>query len=334
MGCSSQKAEKPLVPCTAEQKEEMFQLAVKDMMRLCAREAVSKGPEAVTIQAPSDDIGGINKLLSEVEGITKKLNPEKKQGKGVLDVGKGMLSAASKKAGLGGPNDSLDALTQALGTQADVLSSCMSALDPSFATLSQEIFAEKEGSDDHGECRVGWKKILSLYCNAIENSVVSNSFDLVRGSAPYGPAEFAACKSDKVISFFLETARAGLIESIEGIGHGIDLTKAVKQWVHIDEAYSSLNAKVSKINPKMKKPPIKLRPKALKRFIAEQVVEQLGVAMAAEEALQRDIDNRQKSGRSLPSNAANFDCCFSGEPTLDGLMVGKHYRLVELPRTE
>merc|ERR1719454_1598638 len=113
----------------------------------------------------------------------------------------------------------MDALTQTLGRLADTLRSTIDELGESFPGFATELFSTEQAVE----------RLSSILSTSIENISISDAVNLVRGSEPYGPAEYAACKSDKVTSFYLESVSAGLIESIQGIDQ-INETRAMQLW--------------------------------------------------------------------------------------------------------
>jgi len=196
MGCG---ASAQPVPATDEQKVEMMQFAVKEMMITIGTHAITNGKD-VNVKAPLDQVGKIREFVTSTRTAAAESKEKMAGGDGKAA---GAAAAVAEKAGggmmggmMGGlakvaavADQGLDAAGNAAGGAveaalngfADAIDAGIKSLDDAFDKVGDEVTAAK--ADD----------IIAVYKAVINDRKIDSPQTLVRGAAPHGKAEADAC---------------------------------------------------------------------------------------------------------------------------------------------
>lgn len=311
MGCGGSLEDSP---CTLEQKEEMFTLAVKDMIVLCTSVGIKK-VDKITEPKELEDVRSVLRAVETLPGAKPPASP--RRGKTDQSLTSKAMSAAKSVKDRADKlvTGEVDALTKNLITLSKTLQTQLDEFCKSFNDFSSEVLVQMKGV------------VLKIFGLAVEKIPKAGVpvFELVRGASPYGPSEYECCKSDKVIDFFVINCRATVLEEFQKeLGGNAKLTTLSQSWTKMMETFHALNTKIAKVNPSLKKPPLKLD---ISSYVYNQLIDQMAAAMSREESYQRNLKNRDSPSRALPTQRQNFDVCFNGSPDFNEFSTKKHFNL-------
>jgi len=344
--------------CTPEQQEELFCIAAREMLLLCAEKVVSE-PSAVSISAPSDvaniratalSLGSCAEMAASLVGMSGVTNgsivPQpvqptqqaREQSTGIIS---GMLKKAADLAqeaerSFGGANakkaprqvesvvssgieESLEMKTEAgIRRIAEELDGSVSVVEESLFGAALRLIDPKK------------EQVLGAFTALIDQfelkgavSVSSanscRSVQLCRGEMPCGQAQYKACPGDAVTAYFMKESAAPLEKKLREILEDVINTDIIKQrWDLMLNKWSVANAKLGDFEFSKGFQQEQLQVD-LVQHIVKEIVSQLGILMGKAEPAFRS----SPLGKSR--RPGTFALCFSGDPPLNKRLPAAHY---------
>jgi len=290
MGCSGSV-------CSAEQEVELCCDMGKQMLKLCVsaalektseirveppkeinqlrqvatqlRDANAKGkaPEAAPAEAPAEAPAASNEVFDNNAAPAAAEAP--KSGGGLMGFVSAGASALTKVAEAGS-SVLAQGIDKALNVMADQLDNAVAAIEKPLSNIGQSLAEQKKSEIE---------AVFASQIQALDLKTEMTAVTLVRGSEPYGEAEYQAVPGDSLSQFLLTKARSGLeAEMATAVGEAIKANGAMQAW---GTAIGKYNAAVAKLEAMgLKAQPIKLD---LQQYIVAQTVTSIGTAMGKAE---------------------------------------------------
>lgn len=314
MGCGASAS----VPATDEQKAELMTFALKEMMIAIGTHAITNGKE-VKVKAPDSQIGGIREFVTKTRAAATEAKASLAGGGGGAEAA---AAAVAAKAGGGGMMGSMmgglakaaevadkakDAAGGAVGAGveatlnglADTVQAGIDKMDGAFAKVGEEVAGAKV--DD----------IIAVYKAVINGRKVDGPQALVRGAAPHGPEEAAACAKDAVSAYISDNAKKDLVDKMLPVCKAeVEASTACKTWKQLIESYNAANEKLGslgEIGAKVKQEPITLD---IETYIVEQIVLGYRELMATKE----DATRKDPKTATVPTCPTTFERCWDVSP--------------------
>jgi len=310
MGCG---ASAQPVPATDEQKIEMMQFAVKEMMITIGTHAITNGKD-VNVKAPLDQVGKIREFVTSTRAAAAEYKDKMAGGDGKAA---GAAAAVAEKAGggmmggmMGGlakvaavADQGLDAAGNAAGGAveaalngfADAINAGIQSLDDAFDIVGDQVTAAK--ADD----------IIAVYKAVINDRKIDSPQTLVRGAAPHGKAEADACAKNAVSAYIADKAKDEMVEKMLPVcKEAVQASTACKSWKQVIDSYNKANEKLGslEITAKFKQDPITLD---IDKYIVEQIVLGYRDLMATKE----DAFRKAPETATVPNNPTTFARCWN-----------------------
>lgn len=339
--------------CTPEQQEELFCIAAREMLLLCAEKAVSE-PSAVSISAPSDvanvratvlSLGSCAEMAGSLVAMSGVANgsavpqpaspPQQAQSTGIIS---GMLKKAADLAqeaerSFGGAN----AKKASLQAQAGVSIGAEESLEKKTETGIRRIAEELESSvniveeslfgaglrilDPKKEEVLGAFAALIDQINVdyLRNPPSMGAIKLIRGEMPCGQEQYQACLGDRVSTYFMKQSTAALEKSLRPILEDVINSDIIKQrWDVMLSKWGVANAKLGEFEFSKGFQQGELQVDLIQHIVKE-IVSQLGILMGKAEPTFRS----NPLGKSR--RPGTFALCFSGDPPLNKRLPAAHY---------
>jgi len=311
MGCG---ASAQPVPATDEQKVEMMQFAVKEMMITIGTHAITNGKD-VNVKAPLDQVGKIREFVTSTRTAAAESKEKMAGGDGKAA---GAAAAVAEKAGggmmggmMGGlakvaavADQGLDAAGNAAGGAveaalngfADAIDAGIKSLDDAFDKVGDEVTAAK--ADD----------IIAVYKAVINDRKIDSPQTLVRGAAPHGKAEADACAKNAVSAYIADKAKDEMVEKMLPVcKEAVQASTACKSWKKVIDSYNQANDKLGTLGEygqKFKQEPITLD---IDKYIVEQIV--LGYRDLT--ATKEDAFRKAPATATVPNKPTTFERCWN-----------------------
>lgn len=306
--------------CTAQQQEEIFTIAAKEMLTQCLADLVPSPQKLDEMHIPlPPEVEKVRKLaanLREVAGLAKGKMAESAKG------GLGAGAAAQRASGSGGLFAGLgDAPKAILQGSAHLLDKAAEAVGGGFGMAAEKAFLL--AADDLDQKVVSLQDALSyaargwifnkqddvkkVFGGIIQEAKIQNVIGLVRGAKPQGPAQYKACASDAISSYFIKTQSGKLVESLLPIALDVVAkNKAKEDWDSLMWKYDQANKKLAEYesSKSMVQEPINLD---INKYIVEKTIPQFGELMGKEEA------KRRENPTTATSASSTFRLCFSAD---------------------
>lgn len=304
MGCGAS------VPslATEDQKKEMMQWALKEMMIAIGTHAISNGKD-VKVKAPADKLREfVAKLRKAAEDAAPKegepAGAEKKTGGGMLGafgggaLGAGLNAAAGAAAGAleAGKDLAQQGVSKAITGAADGIDTGLAKMDAEFEKVGNDVTNEK------GDV------MIETYKKIINEKTVDNPVTYIWGKEPHGLDERKAVAKDAVSRYITDNTKAELIDKmLDATKDAVKETGAVKAWKKAIDSFNDANTQLGNmgdIGAKLKQEPITLD---IERYIVEQIVTGYHDLMAKQEEALRSNPS-SVSGCPKPTT---FERCWS-----------------------
>mmetsp|Transcript_78455 Transcript_78455/g.123644 ORF Transcript_78455/g.123644 Transcript_78455/m.123644 type:complete len:351 (+) Transcript_78455:30-1082(+) len=335
--------------CSTAQQNEIFEIAAKEMLRLCIEQTCSSmdnidqmilclPPEVEKARQLSSQLREVsatakNHLALGVGGVGAASSLSQSMSDGVLS---GFQIGAEEKTLFGHAAAFVDKAAEFVGAGVGVVAE--KALLIAAAGLDQAV-KDLEGPFSFAGRAWVWQSkvdVIKVYLKKVDELKLRNPVDLIRGAAPYGPAQYKECPHDCLSLELLRCCAKDLEELFLPLATDtIAKHKAVEVWDSLmwkyDQARSRLKDYVSSesfqkahsgtdsaaLIASLDESPI---PFDIHRFIVGQTIHQLATVMGEQERILR----LAPSGKS--SKPVTFNLCFSQD--LDGhLTLGKRLPL-------
>lgn len=304
MGCGASVKQ-----VTDEQKDAMSIDACKRMMSVCANHVVRNTPKDVTVPAPADQVKSIKDNEAALRNASLTVKGDMQDGaKAGADAAKGMAAglggavggmlskaadvagqAANAVAGAGG-----DVAAKVFSDAADGLKNALEKVDAEFGKVGDIVVVKNAD------------KIMEVYQKVIDECIFNKAFELCRGEAPFGQAEYDACASDRVTKCF-NGASASLLEAplLAAVQDNLSSSSLVESWDSTIGKFNAANAELGKneLTKQFQTTPIELD---IKKYIVQQIIISLGELMGKQEAAHR------KNPAAVASDDETFCIIFSG----------------------
>jgi len=326
MGCGASV----VPPATDEQKEEMMQFALKEMMLAIGTHAITNGKD-VKVPAPLDQVGKIRAFVESTRAAAK---DAKAKGDSAGDGAAADLVAA-KAGALGGmmggmmgkvaaaADSAMDVVGDAAGSAAesalnavaDAVEKAIQSLDDAFAKVGVEVAGAK--IDD----------IIAVYKGIINEKKVDSPQSFVRGVSPHSQAEADACPKDAASTYITDKAKGDLVDKMLPVTKEVvQNSTACKSWKQVIDSYNAANEKLGslgEVGAKLKQDPIDLD---IERYIVEQIVVGYHGLMVTKEASVR----ANPATAAVPEKATTFARCWgapdNGVVIVYGAFTATHYQ--------
>jgi len=328
-----------------EQQDELFSIAAREMLLLCAQAAV-ESPLELTIAVPKE--------VDTVRQTALSLRSCAEMAGSLLGLSGIVLEepAGDAVATAPGPTGLLSGMLAKATSLAENAEKTMSAVVPEIAKvvtgpsvsrtqsesipleqrtqiaishiadeLDRAVAAFEESLKGAGREMVEKRKeaILNCYIGIIEKVQVNNPVNLVRGEAPHGPAQYKACKSEAASTFFMQQCRQtcvkGLVPILQEV---VDDHSVQKTWAEMLVRWNEANTKLGEFefSKGFQQEQIELN---MPEYVVQAIVPEIGTLMGKEEAVIRT----KPLGRSR--RPGTFALCFSGDPPLNSRLPEAHY---------
>jgi len=326
MGCGASV----VPPATDEQKVEMMQFALKEMMLAIGTHAITNGKD-VKVPAPLDQVGKIRAFVESTRAAAK---DAKAKGDSAGDGAAADLVAA-KAGALGGmmggmmgkvaaaADSAMDVVGDAAGSAAeaalnavaDAVEKAIQSLDDAFAKVGVEVAGAK--IDD----------IIAVYKGIINEKKVDSPQTLVRGASPHSQVEADACPKDAASNYITDKAKGDLVDKMLPVTKDVvQNSTACKSWKQVIDSYNAANEKIGSlgdVGAKLKQDPIDLD---IERYIVEQIVVGYHGLMVTKEASVR----ADPATAAVPEHTTTFARCWgapdNGVVIVYGAFTATHYQ--------
>lgn len=335
---------------TEQQKNDMFMEGAKQMMKQALVQAYHlREKNSLEIEAPTEQMESIRKMAEALhkwsDEAKAKLDALGDKVEDKLDSMADSVGEAAEKIGGGMMGSLVGGLAQGAsaiaGKATDIaasgtgflvekgllatalaLDAAIKAIDDPFKAVGNDIFDAKK------------TELITGYCEIIEDERVriNDAVQCVRGQAPYGPAEYANCPSDKCVRTMQKQVTAEMQKKLHTIVQSeIDKHIVTKVWDKLIETYNAANAEIKKIEDKysmlkgISGEPFKLD---INEYIVNQVIIKFYCLMAAQEARIRKnpIDFSKKT--DIPTL---FHLLFSGTPAYNDFTLEHFANMKRIP---
>jgi len=177
------------------------------------------------------------------------------------------------------------------------------AKDGAFAKVGEEVAGAKVDA------------IIAVYREVINGGLNAQSEVLVRGAAPHGPEEAAACAKDAVSAYISDNAKKDLVDKMLPVCKAeVEASTACKTWKQLIESYNTANEKLGslgEIGAKVKQEPITLD---VETYIVEQIVLGYRELMATKEAAIRKDPKTATVPEHQIQYPTTFERCWDVSP--------------------
>jgi len=306
--------------CSAQQQNEIFDKAAKEMLTQCLAELVPSPQKLDEMHIPMPpEIERVRKLAANLREVASMAKEKMAQdAKGGLGAG----AAAQRASGSGGLFAGLgDAPKAILGGAANLLDKAAEVVGGGVGMGIEKAFLMAADGLDQAVVSLqdalsyaarGWvfnKKddVKKVYGSIIQEMKIQNVVGLVRGAKPHGPSQYKACASDAITSYFTKTQSGKLVESLLPIALDVVAkNKAKEDWDRVMWLYEQGNKKLAdyESSKSMVQEPINLD---INKYIVEKTIPQLGELMGKEEA------KRRENPTTATSASSTFRLCFSAD---------------------
>lgn len=195
--------------CTVEQQNEIFEIAAKEMLRLCVERACSSMESIDKIKIPlPPQVNRVRDLAESMRLVSATAKSHMKCGVGGVgakdsisqSMSEGFLSGFQmgneEKSFLGKAAEFVDTTAEFIGSGVGVVAE--KALLAAAAGIDQAV-RDLEGPLSFAARAWLWQSkddVLNSIKNEIDKIKLEKPVNLVRGEAPHGPAQFKACPTN------------------------------------------------------------------------------------------------------------------------------------------
>lgn len=308
MGCGASV----VPPATDEQKVEMMQFALKEMMLAIGTHAITNGKD-IKVPAPLDQVGKIRAFVESTRAAAKDAKAKggsagdgaaadlaaKAGALGGIGGGMGAMLgkvAAAADSGMAVVGDAAGSAAEAtLNVVADAVEKAIQSLDDAFAKVGVEVADAK--IDD----------IIAVYKAIINEKKVDSPQSLVRGASPHSQVEADACPKDAASNYITDKAKGDLVDKMLPVTKEVvQNSTACKSWKQVIDSYNAANEKLGslgEVGAKLKQDAIDLD---IERYIVEQIVVGYHGLMVTKEASVR----ANPATAAVPEKATTFARCW------------------------